>query len=60
MIPEIQTFIENKSSSPESFDSLNKLILEVNNRNVSILMIVEDLSDTLVSTDPKVRAKGNK
>jgi DNA repair/transcription protein MET18/MMS19 len=58
MIPEIQTFIENKSSSPESFDSLNKLILEVNNRNVSILMIVEDLSDTLVSTDPKVRAKG--
>ncbi|ORX84015.1 ARM repeat-containing protein [Anaeromyces robustus] len=58
MIPEIQTFIESKNNTKESFDSLNQLIQSVNNRDVSILMIVEDLSETLISTDPKIRAKG--
>ncbi|ORX61054.1 hypothetical protein BCR36DRAFT_408034 [Piromyces finnis] len=58
MISEIQTFIENKSNTKEAFDSLNQMIQYVNNKKVTILMIVEDLSDTLVNTDPKIRAKG--
>jgi len=58
MITEIQTYIENKSNTKESFDSLNQLIQNVNDKKVTILMIVEDLSDILINTDPNIRAKG--